>query len=113
VAVPNLMGVDGWVLRRGNPRAHRLHRPVGPEELARWAASAGLDPLFSGYAGGIGLFLSMIRPPSMPQLLHRVIRKTLAGIHGLLWAGLDRKGRWRDSRRLSPFVLCIARRKPK
>ena len=110
VVVPNLQGVDGWLLRRTNPRVFRMHRLVSPAALEGWAGAVGMEVSFAGHAGGLGLFLSMIRHPAMPRPIHAGLRRVWHGLHGLAWMALDRRERWPDSAAWSPFVVCIARK---
>jgi SAM-dependent methyltransferase len=110
VVVPNLLGVDGWLLRRTNPAVFRMHRPVSPAALKGWALQAKMEDSFVGYAGGLGLFLSMIRHRAVPPAFHAGLRRLWNGLHGLAWTCLDRGDRWPDSAVWSPFLVCIARK---
>jgi SAM-dependent methyltransferase len=50
--VPNLHGVEGWMLKRIRPRVYAGHVRISLEQLTAVHESSGVQTLFSDYAGG-------------------------------------------------------------
>ena len=95
--VPNLLGLQGKVIEKLAPSLWRVHKVLGPADLAELLASLGLGEIRAGYLGsffihvGSGAEWSRLRDwPSWLRLgLHESVR-AFNGLVGLLF-------------RLSPF----------
>lgn len=50
--VPNLLGNEGWMLRKVRPEVYAGHVPIGLRDLVSMHERAGLKTLFADYTGG-------------------------------------------------------------
>lgn len=105
--IPNLTGVPGVLQRCANRPIYDLHRPMGPEEMARVHCVAGFDPIASGVLGSVASETLVF--PERPGTW-RAFRKVLKLLTKSLWMVFDLTGWHPETGALSPYVVFVGRR---
>ncbi len=111
--IPNMTGTIGSLQRILNRPVYDIHVPLGPEDLARASAAAGLEVLavriLHEHEFGI-CSLNDLDGSAASQLIKRICVAGMARLSMGAWI-LERViGPLSTSRRWSPYVNCVARK---
>ena len=110
--LPNLVGLNGWLMRTFNPGLYALHVPLDRERVARAHAEAGLTVRDCRYFMSVNFGVlneTTLKSRWRARLLglfHRVLRR----VSFTAWWFEERilGGSLPASRWLSPYLLCVA-----
>lgn len=93
--VPNLLGINGWIVKMTRPRVYQRHVPIGIKRLKEAHEDAGLRTLLCGYVSGPSLYAPADQRPfferwprlaavlNMPVVAFNVTSAIASGLTGI------------------------------
>jgi 2-polyprenyl-3-methyl-5-hydroxy-6-metoxy-1,4-benzoquinol methylase len=109
--VPNMTGAVALLLRKFNRQLYDIHVPLSLEALRSAHETAGLRVEQCGYFLSTGCVASTSGlKPGIVTATKRQIIDALRRLAAVIWWAEDRTIRIPETRLLSPFVVCVARK---